>query len=124
MNGRDRFRRRLRRALRRGAGGWRTGLTALALGAALCLAPPAASPARAGSWQAAERQCLAGCPPLIRYSGIETDAQYQARMRAQSAHDACQMRCARISTRKVRPSFEPISRDARDYYRRNGWESK
>ncbi|MGE4552047.1 MAG: hypothetical protein AB7D57_02985 [Desulfovibrionaceae bacterium] len=103
---------------------WRTALVCLALWLAVWAVLACAAPARAEDWRAAERRCMAGCPPLVRYAGIETDAQYQARMRAQSAHDACQMACARKSAASVAPSFTPISKDARDYYRRNGWGAK
>ena len=70
-------------------------------------------------WQSKERQCMQACPRMPRFSGIETDAQYQARMQAQAAHDRCQLECARQSAENFPPSFTPISKSAADYYHRN-----
>ncbi|WP_022661762.1 hypothetical protein [Paucidesulfovibrio longus] len=81
------------------------------------------APARAKAatdWQAAERACRAKCPPFPRFSGVETDAQYQDRMRRQAAHDKCFLECAHKSSSGFAPSFTPIDEAAKAYYRRNG----
>ena len=85
----------------------------------LGLAVPAL--AQQPDWRAQERQCMAQCPAMPRYSGIETDAEYWARMQAQSAHDACKMRCAAQSAQQYSKTFTPISQAAADYYKRNGY---
>ena len=85
----------------------------------LALAAPAL--AQQPDWRAKERQCMAGCPAMPRYAGIETDEEYWARMQAQAAHDACKMRCAAESAQQYSKSYTPISQAAADYYKRNGY---
>jgi hypothetical protein len=90
---------------------------------ALVLAGGFFAPARASAapgWQAQERACRAKCPPFPRFSGVETDAQYQDRMRRQAAHDKCFLDCAHKSSSGFAPSFTPIDEAAKAYYRRNG----
>lgn len=77
-------------------------------------------PGLAGDWQAEERACRAKCPPFPRFSGVETDAEYQRRMRLQAEHDRCFLRCAHRSSSRFAPSFTPIDEAAKAYYRRNG----
>ncbi|MGE4291638.1 MAG: hypothetical protein AB7E32_05440 [Desulfovibrio sp.] len=74
----------------------------------------------AQDWQAQERACQAKCPPFPRFSGVETDAQYQDRMRRQALHDKCFLDCAHRSAAQSAPSFTPIDEAAKSYYRRNG----
>ena len=98
------------------------GLVPTALVLVLSLGPslaPSLALGQQGDWKATERQCLQNCPRMPRFSGIETDAQYQARMQAQAAHDQCRMNCALLVGRTFPKSFKPISRSAREYYERN-----
>lgn len=91
---------------------------------AVLLPGPTPAAAQQADWKAKERQCMQDCPRFPRFSGIETNAQYQARMRAQAAYDRCMMECARQSAESFPKSFTPISKSARDYYERNAkrWE--
>lgn len=74
----------------------------------------------AQDWQAEERACRSACPPFPRFSGQESDAEYRDRMNRQAAHDRCFLECARKSSSRFAPSFTPIDKAAKDYYRRNG----
>lgn len=71
-------------------------------------------------WQAEEKHCVAKCPAMPRFGGVETDAQYHARMRQQARHDQCFLECARRSSSRFKPSFVSIDEAAKAYYRRNG----
>jgi hypothetical protein len=57
---------------------------------------------------------------MPRYSGVETDAQYHARMRLQKAHDECFLKCAAASAATQPSSFVPIGEVERRYFKRNG----
>ena len=98
-------------------------LAGMILAAGLVLAvllAPAEAWAQQADWQARERQCLQACPRFPRFSGVETDAQYKARMQAQAAYDQCKLACARKVGQSFSKSFTPISKSAREYYERNG----
>lgn len=86
----------------------------------LLIAVLAAAPAHGADWQEAERRCLARCPEMPRYSGLETEAEYHRRMRLQAEHDRCFMKCAVRSAKTNPPSFVPIDEAARRYFLRNG----
>ncbi len=73
----------------------------------------------AATWQDAERICLRQCPPMPRYSGIETDAQYKKRMQQQAEHDRCFMQCARKTSSAYAPNFVPIGTVEQRYFKRN-----
>lgn len=77
-------------------------------------------PAQAASWQDQERACMRTCPSMPRYSGIESEKQYKARMKQQAAFDRCFMNCARKSSAQQARTFVPIGEVEARYFKRNG----
>ncbi|MEF2146192.1 MAG: hypothetical protein V3573_12170 [Desulfovibrionaceae bacterium] len=71
-------------------------------------------------WKAEEQRCISRCPKLPRFSGVETDAQYEQRIRAEDAYNRCYGQCVKQYQERVRLPYKPFDDGSGGYHRRNG----
>lgn len=70
-------------------------------------------------WKQEEDRCISQCPPFPRFSGLQTPAQYKARIKQENAYNACYNKCVRDYMHKVRPGYKPFDDGSDGYYQRN-----
>ncbi|MGE4292693.1 MAG: hypothetical protein AB7E32_10840 [Desulfovibrio sp.] len=71
-------------------------------------------------WKAEEQKCIAACPAFPRFAGIETDAQYQRRIKAENAYNKCYGACTKQYEDRVRLRYQSHDDGSQGYNRRNG----
>jgi hypothetical protein len=70
-------------------------------------------------WKAEEQKCIAACPPFPRFSGTETDAQYQRRIKAENAYNRCYATCTKQYEDRVNLPYKPFDDGSQGYLKRN-----